>query len=60
MSMRYLVTGANGHLGNNLVRELANRGKLVGAGIRDMRNTMPFNGLNLSSWEQATTPEPTG
>jgi nucleoside-diphosphate-sugar epimerase len=33
-----LVTGANGHLGNNLVRTLAGRGERVRAGVRNLAN----------------------
>jgi dihydroflavonol-4-reductase len=40
-----LVTGANGHLGNNLVRTLLNKGINVRASVRDLSNTLPFNGL---------------
>lgn len=41
-----LVTGANGHLGNNIVRELCARGQAVRAGVRDTRKTAPFEGLD--------------
>lgn len=41
-----LVTGANGHLGNTLVRALIARGDQVRAGVRDTRNTAPFEGLD--------------
>jgi len=40
-----LVTGANGHLGNNLVRLLLNQGIPVRATVRDSRKTEPFQGL---------------
>ncbi len=40
-----LVTGANGHLGNNLVRALLEQGHRVRAGVRDLTNTEPFQGL---------------
>ena len=43
-----LVTGANGHLGNNLVRTLLNKGINVRASVRDLSNTLPFNGLNAA------------
>jgi dihydroflavonol-4-reductase len=46
MSEKYLVTGANGHLGNNLVRGLVNQGKQVRASVRNVSNTTPFEGLN--------------
>lgn len=41
-----LVTGANGHLGNNLVRELLKEGYEVTASVRDLNNTKPFEGLD--------------
>lgn len=41
-----LVTGANGHLGNTLVRALLDQGYRVRAGVRDMNNTAPFDGLD--------------
>lgn len=41
-----LVTGANGHLGNNLVRELINQNYYVRASVRDLNNRKPFEGLN--------------
>jgi dihydroflavonol-4-reductase len=37
-----LITGANGHLGNNLVRSLAENGKQVRAGVRRMDNLNIF------------------
>ncbi|WP_046247329.1 NAD-dependent epimerase/dehydratase family protein [Hymenobacter terrenus] len=40
-----LVTGANGHLGNNLVRELLRHGTRVRAGVRNPSNNAPFVGL---------------
>lgn len=40
-----LVTGANGHLGNNLVRALLARGERVRASVRDLQNRAPFEGL---------------
>lgn len=43
-----LVNGANGHLGNNLVRYLIGKGIKVRAAVRDMNNKEPFIGLN---WE---------
>nr|WP_242834354.1 NmrA family NAD(P)-binding protein [Clostridium pasteurianum] len=33
-----LVTGANGHLGNNLVRELLKRGENVRASVRNLND----------------------
>lgn len=41
-----LVTGANGHLGNNLVRLLIEKGIPVRASVRDINNKEPFVGLN--------------
>jgi dihydroflavonol-4-reductase len=46
MSNLCLVTGANGHLGNNLVRILLKKGRRVRAGVRNTKNTEPFKGLN--------------
>lgn len=46
MSKLCLVTGANGHLGNTLVRALLNQGYKVRAGVRDITNTAPFAGLD--------------
>jgi dihydroflavonol-4-reductase len=41
-----LVTGANGHLGNNLVRELVTQNYQVRAGVRNINNRKPFEGVN--------------
>ncbi len=41
-----LVTGANGHLGNNLVRFLIEKGIPVRASVRNIKNALPFAGLN--------------
>lgn len=41
-----LVTGANGHLGNNLVRLLIEKGIPVRASVRTLKNKTPFAGLN--------------
>jgi len=46
MSNLNLVTGANGHVGNNLVRALLANGKNVRASVRNLDNKEPFNGLN--------------
>jgi dihydroflavonol-4-reductase len=46
MSNLTLVTGANGHVGNNLVRALLNRGETVRATVRNTANRQPFQGLN--------------
>lgn len=40
-----LVTGANGHLGNTLVRALLERGQTVRAGVRRPDDKRPFDGL---------------
>jgi dihydroflavonol-4-reductase len=40
------VTGANGHLGNNLVRLLLSKGEEVRATIRNPKNTAPFKDLD--------------
>ena len=39
------VTGANGHLGNNLVRTLLVRGERVRASVRNVNNRAPFENL---------------
>ena len=41
-----LVTGANGHLGNTLVRTLVARGERVRAGVRDPGDRSAFAGLD--------------
>lgn len=41
-----LVTGANGHLGNNLVRLLISKGIPVRASVRNINNKEPFAGLD--------------
>jgi dihydroflavonol-4-reductase len=41
-----LVTGANGHLGNTLVRELVLQGERVRASVRNVHNKEPFKGLD--------------
>jgi dihydroflavonol-4-reductase len=46
--MTSLVTGANGHLGNTLVRLLAGRGEDVRAGVRNTNNRAPFEGVDCS------------
>jgi dihydroflavonol-4-reductase len=42
-----LVSGANGHLGNNLVRFLLKQGIPVRAAVRNINNRKPFEGLNF-------------
>lgn len=46
MSTLAMVTGANGHLGNNLVRQLLARGQQVRAGVRDPQDCPALNGLD--------------
>ncbi len=46
MKYKCLVTGANGHLGNNLIRTLLKQNYQVRAGIRNMNNKEPFRGLD--------------
>lgn len=41
-----LVTGANGHLGNNLIRELLKRGENVRASVRNINDKEPFKGID--------------
>jgi dihydroflavonol-4-reductase len=41
-----LVTGGNGHLGNNLVRLLLSNGQKVRTTVRNINNKEPFNGLD--------------
>ena len=41
-----LVTGANGHLGNNLIRLLLSKNHKVRASVRNTKNQHPFDGLN--------------
>lgn len=41
-----LVTGANGHLGNNVVRALVDRGERVRASVRDAGDRTPFEGVD--------------
>jgi len=46
MNKLNLVTGANGHLGNNLVRALLENGETVRASVRNPNNRAPFEGLD--------------
>ena len=46
MTKLNLVTGANGHLGNNLVRALLENGDTVRASVRNPKNTAPFERLD--------------
>lgn len=45
MTALSMVTGANGHLGNNLVRQLLARGQPVRAGVRDPAHSTALQGL---------------
>ena len=47
MRDKYLVTGADGHLGNNVVRFLLKKGKRVKAMSRHPDLKKPFEGLNV-------------
>lgn len=44
--MKYLVTGGNGHLGNQLVRKLVLQGEDVRVSVRNPKDLSPFKGLN--------------
>lgn len=46
MNTLSMVTGANGHLGNTLVRALLARGQQVRAGVRDPNRSPALNGLD--------------
>lgn len=46
MGKTVLVTGANGHLGNNLVRELVRKGDRVKAGMRNTQNRDTLHDLD--------------
>ena len=46
MSTLSMVTGANGHLGNTLVRALLGRGQHVRAGVRDPELSIAMHGLD--------------
>jgi len=41
-----LVTGGNGHLGNNLIRLLLSNNQKVRTTVRNIHNTAPFKGLD--------------
>jgi dihydroflavonol-4-reductase len=47
MSKPTLVTGANGHVGNNLCRQLVARGERVRAMIRASADPAPLAGLDV-------------
>jgi dihydroflavonol-4-reductase len=46
MAEKCLVTGGNGHLGNNLIRILLDKGKKVKATVRNLEYKEPFKGLD--------------
>jgi dihydroflavonol-4-reductase len=46
MQRKVLVTGANGHIGNNLVRALVRGGDQVVAGVRNPSNKIALDSLN--------------
>ena len=50
-----LVTGANGHLGNNLVRLLLSKNQKVRATVRNIRNLEPFDELSCEVVEADIT-----
>jgi len=50
-----LVSGANGHLGNNLVRLLLQKGIPVRATVRNIQNKKSFEGLNCEVMEADIT-----
>ena len=50
-----LVTGANGHLGNNLVRLLISKGYRVRASVRDLNSIEPLKGLDCEIVEADIT-----
>ena len=50
-----LVTGGNGHLGNNLIRLLLAKGVSVRTTVRDINNKKPFEGLNCEIVEADIT-----
>jgi len=58
MSKINLVTGANGHLGNNVVRALLDRGETVRASVRNPNNTQPFIGLDCEIVQADLTDKP--
>ncbi|THB63075.1 MAG: NAD-dependent epimerase/dehydratase family protein [Spirochaetaceae bacterium] len=51
MKKKILVTGANGHLGNNIVRLLLEEGYTVRAGVRNTANNIAFQGLDVELLE---------
>ncbi len=53
-----LVTGANGHLGNNLVRLLLQKGIPVRASVRNLQNLQSFEGLDCEVVQADITDKP--
>lgn len=53
-----LVSGANGHLGNNLVRLLIRKGIPVRATVRNINNKAPFAGLDCEVVQADITDKP--
>lgn len=50
-----LVTGGNGHLGNNLIRHLLSQNETVVTTVRDKHNVTPFQGLSCKIFEADIT-----
>ncbi|MEM5566812.1 NAD-dependent epimerase/dehydratase family protein [Psychroserpens sp. AS72] len=50
-----LVTGGNGHLGNNLVRLLLSKNQKVRTTVRNIKNQEPFKGINCEVVEADIT-----
>jgi dihydroflavonol-4-reductase len=48
MTETSLITGVNGHLGNNLLRNLLSKGEKVKGTVRNLDNTVPFEDLNFT------------
>ncbi|WP_028982099.1 NAD-dependent epimerase/dehydratase family protein [Sporocytophaga myxococcoides] len=48
MGKTSLITGVNGHLGNNLLRYLLDKGETVIGTVRNMNDKSPFKGLNFT------------
>lgn len=53
-----LVTGANGHLGNNLLRLLLNKGIPVRASVRNLKNKEAFSHLTCELVQSDITDKP--
>jgi len=50
-----LVTGGNGHLGNNLIRLLLSENKKVRTTVRNINNKAPFKGLDCEVFQADIT-----